>query len=333
MDGLTLVVVLGVSLAIGARQGLGGFVGFEAEVTLLVFVGAGFVAEAGVAQHEVVVGLQVFRVDRERLLEFFHRVPVALLQEEDAAEFVVDDAIARELREDGLQNLRGLVVVALFFQDTGVEEIGARQIGFQSEGFEKNDFCAFGVAFLDADSADVGPTVEIAGRHFGDFGEGLLGAAEIALEEEANAVVVPAGPVVFAEADLRSGRGGGVRKDADGLGIFGDGDDREIGNGFGFGGDVGEITGELPLAVVVILGDIAGLIGIRRAGEGEMGVPPLEFAVVEFGMKRDVFAGAFGDVQAEVGGVGGARRDEVDVDDGAGGPGVALVDGMIWRDL
>jgi len=42
-----------------------------------------------------------------------------------------------------------------------------------------------------------------------------------------------------------------------------------------------------------------------------------------------VFTGIFGDVQ---GGkwavVGSARRDEVDVDDGAGGPGVALVDGI-----
>jgi hypothetical protein len=39
-----------------------------------------------------------------------------------------------------------------------------------------------------------------------------------------------------------------------------------------------------------------------------------------------VFAGAFRDVQAKVGGIGGAGRDKVDVDDGAGGPGVALVD-------
>ena len=68
-----------------------------------------------------------------------------------------------------------------------------------------------------------------------------------------------------------------------------------------------------------------------------MGVPPLEFAVVEFGVERDVFACGFGDVQAEVSGVGGAGRNEVDVDDGARGPGVALVDRIpwpsIWRDL
>src|ERR1700719_1532437 len=45
-------------------------------------------------------------------------------------------------------------------------------------------------------------------------------------------------------------------------------------------------------------------------------------------MESEVFAYAFGDVEAEVGGIGGAGRDEVDVNDGAGGPGIALVDGI-----
>jgi len=49
VDGLALVVVFGMGLAIGAGQGLGRFVGFETEIAFLVFVGAGFVAEAGVA--------------------------------------------------------------------------------------------------------------------------------------------------------------------------------------------------------------------------------------------------------------------------------------------
>src|ERR1700719_4973704 len=45
-------------------------------------------------------------------------------------------------------------------------------------------------------------------------------------------------------------------------------------------------------------------------------------------MESEVFAYAFGDVEAEVGGIGGAGRDEVNVNDGAGGPGIALVDGI-----
>ena len=97
VDGLALVVVFRVGLAVGTGQGLGGFVGFETEVTILVFVGVGFVAEAGVAEHQVVVGLEIFGIDGEGLLEFFHGVGIALLQEKDAAEFVVDYAIAGEL--------------------------------------------------------------------------------------------------------------------------------------------------------------------------------------------------------------------------------------------
>ena len=85
MNGLALVVVFGVGLAVGAGEGLRGFVGFEAEVALLVRVGAGFVAESSVAEHEVVVGLEVFGIDGESLLEFLRGVSVTLLEEEDAA--------------------------------------------------------------------------------------------------------------------------------------------------------------------------------------------------------------------------------------------------------
>jgi len=92
-----------------------------------------------------------------------------------------------------------------------------------------------------------------------------------------------------------------VREDADGFGIFGDGDDGEIGDGFGFGGDVGEVSIELPLAGRRDLWLRRRLIWIGSAAEGEMGVPPLEFAVSSVRVEGDVFAGIFGDVQAEVG--------------------------------
>ena len=157
----------------------------------------------------------------------------------------MDDAIAWELRQDRLQGVGGFVVVAFFFEDASVEEIGAREIGFQRESFKEDGFCAFGVAFLDADAADVGPAVEIFGSDFGDFCEGLLGAAEIALEEEADAVVVPAGPVVFGERNLRRGRCGGVGEDADGFGVFSDDDDGRSGMDL----DLAETSERSPLNV------------------------------------------------------------------------------------
>ena len=50
----------------------------------------------------------------------------------------------------------------------------------------------FGAAFGDEGAGDVEPAVGVAGSGFGDAGEGVLGALEISLEEQADAVVVPA---------------------------------------------------------------------------------------------------------------------------------------------
>ncbi len=103
VDRLALVIVLGMSLTIRARDGLRSFIGLEAQIADLVLVGFGVVAEAVIAKHEVVIGLQIFGVDRKCLLEFLHRVGITLLQEQDAAELIVNNAIARILREDELE--------------------------------------------------------------------------------------------------------------------------------------------------------------------------------------------------------------------------------------
>ena len=57
MDALAFVVIFWVELAIGTGDGLRRFVGFEAQVTSLVFFGHFFVAETVVAEHEIVVRL------------------------------------------------------------------------------------------------------------------------------------------------------------------------------------------------------------------------------------------------------------------------------------
>ncbi len=97
VNGLPLVVVFRVRLPVGAGDGLGGFIGFEAQVAFLVRVRAGFVAESGVAEHQVVVGLQVFGINRQCLLEFLHGAGIALLQKENAAKLVDGHAVARIL--------------------------------------------------------------------------------------------------------------------------------------------------------------------------------------------------------------------------------------------
>src|SRR5579883_3466282 len=269
MDGLALEIVVGMRLAIGAGDRLRSFIGFEAQIALLVSAGAGIVAEAGIAEHQIVIGLEILGIDGKRLLKFFHGISVALLEEEDATEFVVDDAVARILRQHLLKNLDGFVIFAFVFEQASVEIVRASQAGLESQRFQQHHFRATGVAFLQADAADVGPAVKIVRRQFGDFGESLLRADQIALKKEADAVIVPAGPIVLDESDLWGGDGSRARKDVKGSGIFGDGDDGNDGDRFDFSGYIGSIFVVRPLAVVVILGNFSGIAFAGDSGKGE----------------------------------------------------------------
>ena len=60
---LSLVVVFGMELTIGAGYGLGCLVGFKSQVTGLVLFGQLLLTQAVEAEHQVVVRLQVFRID------------------------------------------------------------------------------------------------------------------------------------------------------------------------------------------------------------------------------------------------------------------------------
>src|SRR3974390_614116 len=131
VDRLALVIVLGMCLAVSAGQRLRGLIGFESQVAILMLGGHLFVAQPGVAQHQVVVGLQIFGIDRQRLLKFLHRIRVTFLKKIDASQFVVHHAIARKLRQHALQRFCRFVVLTFFLQYARVEEIRARQSRLQ----------------------------------------------------------------------------------------------------------------------------------------------------------------------------------------------------------
>ena len=206
--------------------------------------------------------------------------------------------------------------------------MGASEIRRELKSFVEDLRSAGEVAFLKADTADVDPAVGVGGIGFGDAGEGSFCRAEIALQEQADAVVVPALPVGFLGDDFCGGRrragwehsqlGGGLRHDDDGRG----------GDGFDFPGNVGGTGGEDHAAIVVVGSDVMGAGGEEVAGEGELRVDPGEFAVVKARGEVDAAAGVFGNLQAVVDGIGGSGRDEVDVNGSASSPGVALVDGV-----
>src|SRR5207245_978564 len=82
----------------------------------------------------------------------------------------------------------GAVVVAVFTEGFRIEEIRARQLCVDSQGFFQRSARARGVAFLQKHAADVGPAVGILGVGHGDFFESGGGAFQIALQKETNAV-------------------------------------------------------------------------------------------------------------------------------------------------
>src|SRR2546427_12124469 len=97
VDGLALVVVLGVLPAIGAGNGLRRFVCFETQVARLVLPRAALLAEGGISEHQVIVGLQILPIYAEDGFKLFERVGVAALEEEKAGQFVWDHPVGRVL--------------------------------------------------------------------------------------------------------------------------------------------------------------------------------------------------------------------------------------------
>jgi len=64
VDGLPFIIVFGIELTVRTGDGLRSFVGFETQVAHLVLVGLLLISKSVVAEHKIVVRLQVFRIDR-----------------------------------------------------------------------------------------------------------------------------------------------------------------------------------------------------------------------------------------------------------------------------
>src|SRR5437660_6794707 len=288
------------------------------------------------------MSLQVFGIDGESLLEFFDGVGVALLKKQDTAKLVAHDTVTRELRKHGTQMSDRAVVLTVFFESAGVEVVGARQLRADGERFLQDLARADGVSFLKEGTANVGPTVGILRIGFRDFLKGRGGRFQIALQEQADAVIVPARPVFLRADSLWLRRGSGSRKNAQSLGVLGNDRDGKIGNCLEISGGSGTVSGELPVSVIVVRRGLGGCcacdgrgtwIGLRDfirfdAREREMRIEPTELAIVELGVKCNLVAGIVRNVEAIVRGIRGAWRDQMNVNNGASGPGVSLVDGI-----
>ena len=108
MNRLPLVVILGMKQTVVPRDRLGRLVGLETHVPNLMLMRLLRVAQAVIAKHQVVVGLQVFGVDRQHSLKLLNRILILTLKKQNPSQVVQRHAIARILTDNQPQAVRGI---------------------------------------------------------------------------------------------------------------------------------------------------------------------------------------------------------------------------------
>ena len=183
-----------------------------------------------------------------------------------------------------------------------------------------------GLAFLNQGARHVQPAVGIAGLGLGHFLEGVLRAFQIALQQQSDAPIVPALPVLFAHDRSPCGRRPSGTLDCGGSHR----NDRQIGNA------ILDLARNIPRNIVRIE---AVLQAVETGGEQFRILPRLrlariselreivrELAVIQFGRERDGPCGVFRNLHAIMHHVGRARGNQAHVQHAARLPGIALVD-------
>src|SRR5439155_23987853 len=99
------------------------FVRLEADVERSLALGKLRPSRSLIAEHQVVVRLQILGIDVQRVLELDDRLLEPPLQEQDASQLVAHDAIAPVLRRRDLEMLERLVVSPEVLQDGAEEEM------------------------------------------------------------------------------------------------------------------------------------------------------------------------------------------------------------------
>ena len=110
---LALVIVLGIQLPIRPGDGLGSLIRLESQVAHLMLVGLFLVAQTVVAEHQVVMRLQILGIDSEYLVQFGDCVLVLALEKKDPSQIVERNAIVGILPDYFSQMLGRLLILAI----------------------------------------------------------------------------------------------------------------------------------------------------------------------------------------------------------------------------
>src|SRR3954452_22449790 len=118
---LALIVVFRMSLPIWAGDCLRRFVSFEAQISRLVLLRLFLIPKSAIAKHQVVLRLQVFRINRQHAVQRFYSLFVFSLQEQYATEIIDGDAVSRVLCQDFVQLRGSAIIVSFTAEDASIE--------------------------------------------------------------------------------------------------------------------------------------------------------------------------------------------------------------------
>ena len=172
--------------------------------------------------------LQVFGINRQYGLQDVHGLDVLALQEKNPSQIVERDAVPRILRQNDAQACGGALIVSVGAQHAGIEKVGPRQIWRQGQRFLEHGAGALHVAFLHGAAADVHPAIGIVGIGLSHLLERRGRSLQIALQEQADSIIVPALPFFFEYDCLRLGSGRVVCDHGQGDFVLRHGDDGQV---------------------------------------------------------------------------------------------------------
>src|SRR6059058_168004 len=90
---LTLIIIFRMLLAVWACDRLGRLVCFESEITLLMLLRLLLVSKAAVAKHQVVLRLQVFRIDLKHGIQDVNAIFIFALQKQNSAKVIQRNSV------------------------------------------------------------------------------------------------------------------------------------------------------------------------------------------------------------------------------------------------
>ena len=128
MDALTLDIRVRVGATGDAGDSINGFIRLKPQIQLLLLRCHYFILECTIAQHHVVVGVQILWIDRQRFLKLCECGFILPLKVEQPADLVANPSIPWELEGSCPQVFERVIIFSVRLLDQRVEVVHLRSV-------------------------------------------------------------------------------------------------------------------------------------------------------------------------------------------------------------